>query len=1066
MEEYGSHGKENEKKQRSRFMGKLFKEPKKPTSEVEVDDFLHGTSDKLFLVPPSHTNLPPVVQINHSDSASWSLKSELANLGVGSKLPMYTKKSRKGLVVHFSDLPPTIIGDGGELAEVPTIQISLRKEAKPHSPHVSAEEISIEESAMIDSKPYSSEKNDNTEPSNISQIQKTKTGLDLLSEKQFNFIENEGQQQRTVEELPRSLYIQRDKTDRRSISQKIRDEMRLGEGMTLVASRNSIVEGDIPGGIGIEGTTSQLEELHLNTMTNAIRSDSSRSMASNGPQVSESFSESLSAIFRTNTPRETPSTHQMSQSLYERQESTPRTPFSPLPEATVAVGDEALTEFSKRTAQVATLFRQSTESENLASYSLTLLVRMGLWWFLVGRMNLEAAVREKPITPQEQKTNFRNLNQSYMDLVKALWIMEYLKSRIPELDPRSGNDKSPADTLETQQAVISGLRKLTISMKRNNFLPDTQYADHIQGLDSTIWVSDKGDKSLVIGQRLPSVSCITVSLPIGDTTQFFHYGRLLAEAILSEQGTSQLYRCPVLLSIIRNHKDKAIQAIIANQDGTLNFAIQSDKAQGPTWADLRWHARKSMIEIRLPRGFFLCLHCSELDFGNFWRIYDYEKRIYAALSQRSGEGLVFETILRSFQYLDESPHPTFNKEPQPSCHIRLYERTLAQQAATGLRIMHRGFRIALVTSPAIKNLRGVDLDLPSNLPIEFSFLRGEGGFPALLLKMEEANSSMRMLIATFNEVNERTKFHAILTGIALGHDEENIVEGPLKAFALDAENQKPFSFLQTLDWQRFKFINQGNSDLQSCKTTLSEKLRIILEFEHGTITDRINVGPGELKLRLDLYHPLEIKVLRQPQVDMTISIESQAPKGSPHELSGLLNDLKRYSSTRVYAFPSMAQLHLFQVALTGFEVLFDEIVTSFNISRRRMVVPIYKKWDAAMTRIQIIQKEKVIQLVAFFQNFNHGDCMNFILRSTDVFESSFRGGKYSLRIVDAKFALPKSRNEYSGIDHGYVCLDMPEYPGEHDDISIHFENESAFHNFSKSLPAPVKAASRIGSVRR
>jgi hypothetical protein len=58
---------------------------------------------------------------------------------------------------------------------------------------------------------------------------------------------------------------------------------------------------------------------------------------------------------------------------------------------------------------------------------------------------------------------------------------------------------------------------------------------------------------------------------------------------------------------------------------------------------------------------------------------------------------------------------------------------------------------------------------------------------------------------------------------------------------------------------------------------------------------------------------------------------------------------------------------------------------------------------------------------------------------------------------------------------------MPEYPGEHDDITIVFGNEEGvlltlFNSFlltsqdrealMKALPAPVKPASRMASVRR
>lgn len=65
--------------------------------------------------------------------------------------------------------------------------------------------------------------------------------------------------------------------------------------------------------------------------------------------------------------------------------------------------------------------------------------------------------------------------------------------------------------------------------------------------------------------------------------------------------------------------------------------------------------------------------------------------------------------------------------------------------------------------------------------------------------------------------------------------------------------------------------------------------------------------------------------------------------------------------------------------------------------------------------------------------------MNFVLKGTDVFESFARSGIYYIRIVDAKFALPKNGDDSS---KDFVCLDMPEYPGEHDDITVGFESEA------------------------
>lgn len=106
--------------------------------------------------------------------------------------------------------------------------------------------------------------------------------------------------------------------------------------------------------------------------------------------------------------------------------------------------------------------------------------------------------------------------------------------------------------------------------------------------------------------------------------------------------------------------------------------------------------------------------------------------------------------------------------------------------------------------------------------------------------------------------------------------------------------------------------------------------------------------------------------------------------------------------------------------------------------------------------------------------------MNFALKSTDVFESLARSGIYYIRIVDAKFALPKTGEE---TNKDFVCLDLPEYPAEHDDITIGFEveagtNEYLQHKncvangqadrdrFGAALPAAINTFSRMGSLRR
>lgn len=145
-----------------------------------------------------------------------------------------------------------------------------------------------------------------------------------------------------------------------------------------------------------------------------------------------------------------------------------------------------------------------------------------------------------------------------------------------------------------------------------------------------------------------------------------------------------------------------------------------------------------------------------------------------------------------------------------------------------------------------------------------------------------------------------------------------------------------------------------------------------------------------------------------------------------------------------------------------------------------MVVPIYKRWEVNFARLQIVKQNTVVQLVGFFRDFTHGSCMNFSLKSTDVFESLARSGIYYIRIVDAKFALPKTGEDEN---KDFVCLDMPEYPGEHDDITIGFDVEAGTNEtrctahfvtndladrdrFGAALPAAINTFSRMGSLRR
>lgn len=77
-----------------------------------------------------------------------------------------------------------------------------------------------------------------------------------------------------------------------------------------------------------------------------------------------------------------------------------------------------------------------------------------------------------------------------------------------------------------------------------------------------------------------------------------------------------------------------------------------------------------------------------------------------------------------------------------------------------------------------------------------------------------------------------------------------------------------------------------------------------------------------------------------------------------------------------------------------------------------------------------------------------------LLKTTDVFETSNKSGMFQLRIVDAKFALPKSHDGDENDD--FICLDIPEYASEHDDITITFDDEEGeFGSHAIFMPHPL-----------
>lgn len=1093
---------------RGRLMGKLFggssKERKVPDndSQATLNAFLHGSADSLTVThapPPPPPNAMPKLSKLDTTTISRFPQALAVNQQAQQNRPVAQgrldglsphrspRPNKKGLLVRFVDTFPTVIGEGGDECEFPTIEISKRKQnappeipvrrrpigpgaeatmvgfAAPTDPHdFQPKPLSRKQTAPIPSRtqsdaggqapPYSAPRRETPDPnpavsrSNTLRPGKTTSG---------RFLDTTG----------------RNDENRRSFIEIHQAEMREAEGQAFAraargasassaASPQNWEEADAPPNLAEVSP----EPTYARTFAVSPEPPMQPSALEYSPAAS--IQSNVSSLYPPPGPPRAVSPEGAENEMLPQLGA--RTASLRLNDAVTTPTDDALGMFVARTRHLYELFRLHAETiKPMSTCSLKECTRAGVWWFLKGRMGLEAAVRERPSTPQGQMQNELDRQQAYTNLAKGFWLCQ---DAVNEISQHQGQSMD-TEVVEVREALVSGLQKLSVSMQRNGFLPPEE-AFLPQTIDKSIWLEypqlSQDMIALLCGNWGSGMSAMqspmaTLHLldafPINDTPETFSYGRLPADVYLMEQGREnhQLY-FPCLLSMVRPQAQTGLVFVIASQNGNVQLAIQDNKNAGPVWDDVKWRSETCTLEIKLPRGFVVAVQLSQPDYKMLSGMHDFGAKVNSTLFPRSDEVVVFRNTLRSFQYIDADPQSRiFPKEPVAACDIALFERVYKENGPSGLRNWHCGFRIAIVTGTKTRTLSGVQHAFPPLLPVQFGFFRSESEAPAMSIRFESGRQKGRMVM-TFNDDNERLRFHSLVTGTAVNHDEKIFTDVGLKNYMISQSLREPTGMapFSRMPWKAARVVNEEFGQNGDAPTVLADKLRIVAEYQHGTITDRVNVAPGELRIRLEVTNGKVLRLLRQPQGDITMAVcEGQVPKELPRNLADALQLIKSNQTIRTLEFGTLQELHNFQAALTGFEVIFDGLAAFFAIARRRMVVPIHKKWEAGFTRIQVVrQEDKQLQILAFFEDFHHGHCMNFVLKGTDVYEAFSRSGKSGIRFIDAKFPLPRLPQDRDGDydDMAFVCLDLPDLPGEHDDISIAFENEAGKYTVPSSSP--------------
>ncbi|KAL3494353.1 hypothetical protein BJX62DRAFT_223334 [Aspergillus germanicus] len=1075
---------------------KLFSRDKpKFNADQQVADFLgpvrsksvsHGghavaPTQRDFQAPPPRLDIP----------RQWPSSQEPTNLSPVSNpssatdayppvnIPKMAPKPRKnkGLRVKFSDGAPDCIGEGGDESETPTIEISLNR-TRSHSQ--SSSRVNDSDSAQAAS-PHLRLDTSFSERDRIKAggNPSNRTPLLVQSAKDSDFLMtlNLG------ESGSRLSFRASPGSD--SLAQRIRAKMEVEEGRAL---QHKYTEPTSPSNErSPESPSSMYDTPPISETEPAAPPSPLRTPPS--PQLTGTATDDFvpsglapGGNLRTMPPPKPQAANDaVSDDLLRpssqdaRSKSTsPQPPKSSLRSIASQFGETAFAEFKEYAAQYDALIQISAESvKPLMETSLAEWVRAAVWWFMRGKKRLEAYARSRP-SSSSARSNSRpssagSAKQAVIDLAKALWILENIVPQHGDVTRYGAmsidaliavvsttGDKQLEDLLGVHQSVMSHLRSLSVSIKRNNILldipPDAE-------ADTSVWVrypffapdvsavlSGATSRSMLLDNSGKGPTFVQ-TMPLGDTSRYFSYGSMFVEvSVSSSEDDGQQFSMPCALSIIRDRVDWYVFAAITSQSDLVNVMIQSDKKKGPTWDQVDWQVRSHSMRIKLPRGFELDVMFKEDDFKMLWNIVQYTLKTEASLQPEAGESVVYECTLKQFQYMDPGTPKAFPAEPIERCRLRLFERSVTVTEGTGTRSAHRGFRITILTTPKVKTLSSVRHLLGHGAPIVFGLLRGENGAPALVLKVTEDGRTRSMLM-TFQEVRERTTLHSLLLAMLPKQREQKVIDVPIRAYTIEqpfdrSSGQPPKQHLQfpagtvsVID-QEHDFVDHGYGP-----TVLSEHLRAFVASDWGSVTDRLNLGPGELRLGLDVNNRTGLSLYRPGQQDLTVSAaENLIPPEMPEKLTEFLQTAMVKPMVRKFDFASLRGLHDFERAVTGFKVLFDSVASSFMISRRRMVVPITKKWESSMARIQIVRQDKVVQLLAFLNDFSHGRCLNFVLKSTDTLEGFNRSGKFCVRIVDAKFALPKTDEDPAS---DFVCLDMPDYPSEHDDIAIAFDSEAA-----------------------
>jgi hypothetical protein len=242
---------------------------------------------------------------------------------------------------------------------------------------------------------------------------------------------------------------------------------------------------------------------------------------------------------------------------------------------------------------------------------------------------------------------------------------------------------------------------------------------------------------------------------------------------------------------------------------------------------------------------FLRVKLSEDSFVSIWRLAHDIAAAEADLVAGEDESLLFDETVKSCQYVNHGRPVGFPAKPVAHCRVRLLKKLSTVTYGTGKRKVHSGLRIIVATPPHTKAQRRVTHDLPNTCPLAYSLLDGEDRSPGLLLHLDEACS----LLIYLEGPEARTLLHSLLLDCVPLRGETDPRSFLISSYAIDMQSHGS-------ETQATKHLDSGESRAMIIeedferesrgthygKTILSEHLRVVIQNERGSITDRLNIG--------------------------------------------------------------------------------------------------------------------------------------------------------------------------------------------------------------------------------